>query len=129
MAINLMPIYEYICDDCQEQVNLFFRSFAEVETKPAVCPLCGGSNLERVISRVAVVHTAGGQASQAGSGSLGASDQNDPKALARSWREASRGQDLGKEFNEVGSRLEAGERPESIEKSLRKRFGQKPEVH
>ena len=130
MEINLMPIYEYICDDCQEQVNLFFRSFAEVETKEVVCATCGGTNLRRFISKVAVVHAEGSrQGTQAAPSSLSSSDKSDPKSLARSMREMSQGKDFGTEFKEVAGRLEAGEKPASIEKSLRKRSGQKPEVH
>ncbi len=125
-----MPIYEYICHECQEQVNLLFRSFAEAETKPVVCPQCRGNHLERVISKVAVVHAWGGsQAGQAHSSTASALDQSDPKALARSMREASQDKDFGGEFKEVASRLESGEKPASIEKSLRRRAGQKPSVH
>ncbi|MBI1880198.1 MAG: hypothetical protein HYR94_18585 [Chloroflexi bacterium] len=126
-----MPIYEYNCHDCQERVPLFFRSFAEVETRPVVCPHCGGSHLERVISRVMVVQAAGGgqigQASPGGGSS--ASDQSDPRALARSMREAGQGKDFGAEFKEVATRLEVGEKPGSIEKSLRKRAGQNSQTH
>jgi len=47
-------------------------------------------------------------------------DENDPKSLGRWMRKmsAETGEDLGPEFNEVVGRLEAGEDPESIEKSM-----------
>ncbi len=125
-----MPLYEYLCHDCQEQVSLLFRSFAEVETKPAVCPQCGGSSLERIISRVAVVQP--GKGEQAGAispASPSAADTSDPKALARSMREAGQGKDFGREFKEVATRLEAGEKPAAIENSLRKRSGQSSQTH
>ncbi|MBE7468713.1 MAG: hypothetical protein DPW09_11820 [Anaerolineae bacterium] len=126
-----MPLYEYLCHDCQEQVSLFFRSFAEVETKPAICPQCGGGSLERVISKVAVVQA--GKGEQAGavnpSSQPPTADQSDPKALARSMREASQGKDFGREFKEVATRLEAGEKPAAIENSLRKRSGQSSQTH
>lgn len=125
-----MPIYEYDCDDCKERVPLFFRSFVEVDSKPVSCPKCGGSNLARVISKVAMVQAGSrGQSSQPSSGSQPAADQSDPKSLARSMREASQGQDFGREFKEVATRLEAGEKPASIEKSLRQRSGQNTETH
>jgi hypothetical protein len=44
-------------------------------------------------------------------------------------REAGQGKDFGGEFKEVTSRLESGEKPASIEKSLRRRVGQKPQAH
>lgn len=127
-----MPIYEYTCGDCRERVPIFFRSFAEVETRPVVCPHCGGSHMDRVVSRVTVVHAAGGsQTGQAGSGSSNpaAADQSDPKALAHSMQEASRGKDFGSEFKEVASRLQSGEKPASVENSLRKRAGQSSQTH
>ena len=52
-----MPIYEYGCYDCRKRVNVFFRSFSDVETKEAACPRCGGSNLKRLISKVAFVRS------------------------------------------------------------------------
>ena len=47
-------------------------------------------------------------------------DENDPKSIGRWMRKMSSeiGEDLGGEFNEVVDRLEAGEDPESIEKSI-----------
>jgi putative FmdB family regulatory protein len=125
-----MPIYEYFCDNCQEHVNLFFRSFAEVETKEIVCPSCGGTNFSRSISKVAVVRAqTGSQGTQAASGSLSNSDKSDPQALARSMRQAGQGKDFGAEFKEVAGRLEAGEKPASVEKSLRRRSGQNSQAH
>lgn len=124
-----MPLYEYLCHDCQEQVSLFFRSFAEVETKPAVCPECSGGSLERIISKVAVVQAGKGEQAGVVNSSQTAMDTSDPKALARSMREAGQGQDFGREFKEVATRLEAGEKPAAIEKSLRKRAGQSTQTH
>lgn len=124
-----MPIYEYTCDDCRERVPIFFRSFAEVETKPLVCPHCGGSHLDRVVSRVTVAHAADGGQAGSSSNNPSASDQSEPKALARSMQEASRGKDFGSEFKEVTTRLQSGEKPASIENSLRKRAGQSSQTH
>jgi putative FmdB family regulatory protein len=47
-----MPIYEYRCVDCRKKVSVFFRSYAAVG-EPS-CPECGGSNLQRMFSRVVV---------------------------------------------------------------------------
>ncbi len=51
---------------------------------------------------------------------MGGLDENDPKSLARFMRKMANetGEDLGPEFNEVVGRLEAGEDPEAIEKSI-----------
>lgn len=130
-----MPIYEFNCDDCHEIVNIFFRSFADVETKEAACPHCQGTNLERVLSQVTVVHSGksdqGGSQTTVNSTSQGRSHQEDSQSLAQTMRRASQkgGQDFGGEFNEVARRLERGEKSSSIEKSLRKRAGQDGQVH
>ncbi len=116
-----MPIYEYGCYDCHKRVNVFFRSFAEVETKQATCPRCGGTHLKRLISRVSVVRSEESRMeSMADPSSLAGLDENDPKSMARWMRKMSSemGEDLGPEFNEVVDRLEAGEDPEAIEKSM-----------
>jgi putative FmdB family regulatory protein len=116
-----MPIYEYGCYDCRKRVNIFFRSFADVETKEAACPRCGGTNIKRLISKVAVVRSEESRLdSLADPGNLAGLDENDPKSMARWMRKMSNemGEDLGDEFKEVVDRLEAGEDPESIEKSM-----------
>lgn len=47
-----MPIYEYRCRDCRKKVSVFFRSYSSV-SEPK-CPVCGGTNLDRLFSRVVV---------------------------------------------------------------------------
>jgi putative FmdB family regulatory protein len=116
-----MPIYEYGCYDCRKRVNIFFRSFSEVATKEATCPRCGGTNLKRLISKVAVLRSEESRLeSMADPTNLAGLDENDPKSIARWMRKMSSemGEDLGGEFSEVVDRLEAGEDPESIEKSM-----------
>jgi putative FmdB family regulatory protein len=116
-----MPIYEYICHDCQRRVSLLWRSFADAQEREAVCPRCGGKNLARQISRVAVLRSEESRLdSLADPASMGDLDENDPKSLARFMRKMAgeTGEDLGPEFDEVVGRLEAGEDPESIEKSM-----------
>lgn len=116
-----MPIYEYGCYDCRKRVNLFFRSFADVEAKTAMCPRCGGTNLKRLVSKVAFVRSEESRLdSLADPSSLAGLDENDPKSMARWMRKMSQemGEDLGEEFGEVVDRLESGEDPESIEKSM-----------
>jgi hypothetical protein len=47
-------------------------------------------------------------------------DEDDPRALGKFMRKMSRemGEEMGDEFNEVVDRLEKGESPETIEKSM-----------
>jgi putative FmdB family regulatory protein len=116
-----MPIYEYYCHSCKRKVSLLWRSFADIESRPAVCPRCSGEQLTRVVSRVAVLRSDEGRLDDLSDPeALGGIDENDPKSLARFMRKMATetGEDLGPEFEEMVGRLEAGEDPESIEESM-----------
>jgi len=116
-----MPIYEYFCYDCQRRVSLLWRSMADAQTRDPVCPRCGGKHLKRLVSRVAVVRSEESRLDDlADPSALDGLDENDPKSLARFMRKMAdeTGEDLGPEFEEVVGRLEAGEDPESIERSM-----------
>jgi putative FmdB family regulatory protein len=124
-----MPIYEYLCAPCNKRVSLFFRSYVEINTKPALCPECGDSNLKRLIS-IAGIPARGNNVSDSRKipQDLGS---NEPQALANTMRSMMNksGQDYGNQYNEVVHRLEKGEDPNSIESSLRKRSGEDGSVH
>lgn len=115
-----MPIYEYQCHDCRRRVSLFFRSFAATGDEPT-CPRCGGSNLKRVISRVAVIRSEDSRLDDMADPSiLGDLDENDPKSMARWMRKmsAETGEEMPEEFDEVIDRLERGQSPEDIEEAM-----------
>lgn len=116
-----MPIYEYRCQDCHRRVSLFFRTITEAEEATPTCPYCGSTRLMRRISRVAMVRSEESRLeSLMDTDFLSGLDENDPRSLARFMRKMGDelGEDLGDEFEEVVDRLEAGESPEDIEKSM-----------
>jgi len=116
-----MPIYEYRCSDCRKRVSVYWRSFSEVETARPRCPTCGGEDLTRLISRVAVLRSEESHLEDlADPSSFADLDENDPKSMARWMRKMSRemGENLGPEFDEVVDRLEAGQSPEDIEAAM-----------
>lgn len=116
-----MPIYEYRCQDCRRRVSILLRSYDEAANADPTCTHCGGKNLTRLISRVAVLHSEESRMDDlADPSSLGDLDENDPKSVARWMRRMGdeMGEDLGGEFNEVVDRLEAGESPDAIEASM-----------
>jgi putative FmdB family regulatory protein len=117
-----MPIYEYRCADCQKKVSVFFRSFSAVEQEQARCPICHGTRLTRMVSKVRVIRGASSASSEDGfdDSMLDGLDENDPRSLGRMMRRMAdeTGEDMGAEFGEVVSRLEKGEDPEAIEKSM-----------
>ena len=49
----LMPIYEYRCNGCERRVSLLVRGFTDPLSK--ACPRCGSPELDRLMSRVAVL--------------------------------------------------------------------------
>ena len=51
-----MPIYDYRCKQCGKVSELLIRS---PETHKAMCPVCGGSDLEKLLSAVSVRVKAG----------------------------------------------------------------------
>ncbi len=117
-----MPIYEYRCADCKKKVSVFFRSFSAVDQKQARCPICHGTHLTRLVSKVRVIRGASSAGSEDGfdDSALDDLNENDPRSLGRMMRRMAdeTGEDMGSEFGEVVSRLEKGEDPESIEKSM-----------
>lgn len=46
-----MPIYEFLCQRCNEKFSILIRNTSG--TLLAVCPSCGGSDLERLVSTFA----------------------------------------------------------------------------
>ena len=107
-----MPIYEYHCGDCRKRVSVFIRSISN-PGNPA-CPRCGGTRLERVMSRFAVVRGEDALMDNMDDDSLlSGVDESDPRSMAAWARKmGSRfGEDLGPEFDEMVERMEEGEMP------------------
>lgn len=102
-----MPIYEYRCVDCGKKTQVLAltpKSAAEPK-----CRHCGGVNLKKLVSRVAVLRSEESRLeSLADPSSLSGLDESDPKSVAR-WMKK-----MGKEMGE-----EAGEGfDEEVEKAI-----------
>ena len=116
-----MPIYEYRCSDCKKKVSVFFRTLSAVDHNAARCPICGGKNLTRLVSRVRALRSEESRLGNlADESALAGLDENDPKSMGRWMRKMATeaGEEMPPEFDEVAGRLESGENPESIEKSM-----------
>jgi putative FmdB family regulatory protein len=102
-----MPIYEYRCNDCGKKTQvLTLTAKSAVEPK---CRHCGGVNLKKLVSRVAVLRSEESRVeSLADPSSLSGLDESDPKSVAR-WMKK-----MGKEMGD-----EAGEGfDEEVEKAI-----------
>lgn len=118
-----MPIYEYRCGNCKQKVSIFFRSFSAVDQESARCPNCGSADLKKLMPRVRVVRgaiTPDSSGDNFDDAMLDDLNENDPRSMGRMMRRMAdeTGEDLGPEFGEVINRLEKGEDPEAIEKSM-----------
>jgi putative FmdB family regulatory protein len=116
-----MPIFEYRCSDCKKKVSVFFRTVSAVDHGQARCPICGGARLTRLVSRVRALRSEESRLDNlADDTMMSGLDENDPKSMGRWMRKmaSESGEEMPPEFDEVVGRLEAGEDPESIEKSM-----------
>lgn len=115
-----MPIYDYLCPACHNRVSLRL-TYAEYGTKAVRCPVCGGKDLKRLINRVRIAKSEDQRLEAASDPSfMNGVDENDPKSIARAMKKMGQemGENLPPEFDEITNRLESGESPDSIEKSM-----------
>ncbi len=116
-----MPIYEYRCAGCRRRVSIWWKTFGEAADGQPVCPRCGGAELSRLMSRVAVLRSEESRLDSLDDpAAFGDLDEDDPRSMGRWMRRmsAEMGEDLGDEMTEMVDRLEAGESPEFIEESM-----------
>jgi putative FmdB family regulatory protein len=106
-----MPIYEYLCNGCKKRVSLLVRSISNPGTPE--CPRCGGTDLERLMSRFARVRSEDDRLDGLADDveGLGGMDEDDPRAAARMLRKMKdeMGEDAGEDFDEAVDALESGE--------------------
>jgi putative FmdB family regulatory protein len=114
-----MPIYDYRCLNCKQRFNVFL-TYQEYGTKTVTCSHCNSEQVERRIGRVRFARGDEARMEDISDPSKLAELENDPRAMGRMMRQMSGelGEDMGPEFTELVSRLESGQSPEDIEKSM-----------
>lgn len=115
-----MPYYDYRCQSCNKAVRLFIAYNDYDDARPQ-CPHCNSDDLKRLISRITVAKSEDSRLdAMMEDPALAGLEDEDPRSLGRFMRKMSNemGEDMGDEFNEVVDRLEKGESPDSIEKSM-----------
>ncbi|HCM96580.1 MAG: hypothetical protein A2X25_00115 [Chloroflexi bacterium GWB2_49_20] len=114
-----MPLYDYVCLDCQKRFDVFF-TYAEYGTKPVACAHCQSTNVRRRVPRVRVAKSDESRMENLADPSALAGLEDDPKAMGQMMRKMGRemGEDLPPEFDDVVDRLESGQSPEEIESAL-----------
>ncbi len=117
-----MPVYEYRCGGCKKKVSVFLRD----SSKQAICPQCGGTDLKRLVSRIAYHSKAGVWTDEKGPPPIIGDDKyySDPRNIGRytEHRLKQLGIDMhspeySKTFSEVNEMIEKardGEMPDKI---------------
>ena len=55
-----MPIYEYICLDCDNRFDRLWPTVASAQDRQPACPACSSPSTKQAVSRVAVLGELGG---------------------------------------------------------------------
>jgi putative FmdB family regulatory protein len=109
-----MPIYEYRCADCRKKTTVV--TLAVSAAVDPVCSHCGGRNLTKLVSRVAVRKSEESRLEGlADPSSMSGLDENDPKSVARWMKRMGKemGEEAGEDFEEeVDKAMEDAERDE-----------------
>jgi putative FmdB family regulatory protein len=112
-----MPIYEYRCSACGRKTTVVTLS-VKAAVDP-VCKHCGGRDLAKLVSRVAVRRSEESRLeSLADPSSLAGLDEDDPKSVARWMKKMGRemGEEAGEDFDEeVDRAMEEAEHGENGE--------------
>ncbi len=115
-----MPTYDYRCHGCGKR-NSIYQAYEDYGVAPVVCKYCGSEKLERMIGRIRVARSEESRIeSLTDPSAWGDFDESDPRSMARMMRKMGNGlgEEMPPEFDEAINRLESGESPDEIEKSM-----------
>jgi len=118
-----MPIYDYVCLDCAARFDVYL-TYSEYGKHPVSCPACKSLRVRRPISRLRVAKSEDSRmeslAGDFSDPSALAGLEDDPQSMGRMLRKMGNqlGEELPAEFDEVVDRLEGGQNPDEIEKSM-----------
>jgi putative FmdB family regulatory protein len=87
-----MPIFEYRCNQCHKRFSALVGVLAQAH--PPACPRCGGTDLQKLVSRFARVRSEEDALEDLADESRYGDIENDPKAM-RQWV-----RDMGKAMDE-----------------------------
>ncbi|MBA4421250.1 MAG: hypothetical protein C0391_08890 [Anaerolinea sp.] len=114
-----MPTYEFTCQKCCQRFSILL-TYSEYDQAVIHCHHCGSEDVTRKIGRIRVMRGEGGHETTMPDPSMFGAMGQDPEAMGRMMRQMAQdtGEPMPEELNEVVSRLERGENPEQIEKSM-----------
>jgi putative FmdB family regulatory protein len=97
-----MPIYEYLCPECNGKFQKLVRGFSD--PPGLACPRCGNAAVRRAVSRFATVKSEEARLDAlADPASLAGLDESDPRAIARWAKKLGKelGEDAGEDWDEM----------------------------
>jgi putative FmdB family regulatory protein len=114
-----MPNYDFRCLSCKRRFTVFM-TYNEYGSQPVHCPHCSSDQVQRRIGRVRFARSEESRLDDMSDMPDLDGLEDDPRALGKMMRKMSQetGEDLGPEFDEVINRLESGQNPDEIEKSI-----------
>jgi putative FmdB family regulatory protein len=116
-----VPLYDYRCKKCEHTFTLMYGSVEAMEHAAPRCPACGSDALSQLITGVSVIASEETRMDRmADPARFAGLDEDDPRAMGQAMRQMADelGEDLGPEVDEAIGRLEAGEDPASVERSM-----------
>ncbi|MCS6882464.1 MAG: zinc ribbon domain-containing protein [Oscillochloridaceae bacterium] len=125
-----MPIYEYLCPECNGKFQKLVRGFTD--PPGLACPRCGSAEVRRAVSRFATLKSEDDRIEAlADPANLAGLDESDPRSIARWAKRLGKelGEDAGEDWDEMvdqmleeeleGEGVEEGEeRPGGASKSV-----------
>lgn len=118
-----MPRYEFRCNDTGKLFEVQF-SYMDYDPTQVTSPFTGSHNVTRIIRKVRISRSEEARWDRIESdddAALAELEHADPQTLGRALRHFSHQLDndeIGPEFSEVVERLESGQSPEEIERSM-----------
>jgi putative FmdB family regulatory protein len=97
-----MPIYEYLCPNCNGKFQRLVRGFSDPEG--LACPRCGSPEVRRALSRFATVKSDDARVEAlADPSALAGLDESDPRSIARWAKKLGKelGEDAGEDWDEL----------------------------
>jgi putative FmdB family regulatory protein len=118
-----MPAYDFICNDCSKPFEIFL-TYSEYGSKPVTCVHCGSKHTRRKMNRIRIKKSDESRVESLTS-NLSTPEalsglENDPQQMGRVFRKMGEelGEDLPPQFDEVVDRLESGQSPDEISKTV-----------
>ena len=98
-----MPIYEYSCQDCGRRSSFLIMNPRHAGS--LTCRHCGGSKLDRLLSRFAAPKSEESRLeSLADPANLGGLDESDPRTVARLMKKM--GEEMGEDVSDMDAMLD-----------------------